>query len=189
VTDDIMNNTIHLDPTNTMFYQHADMRDPAIVGFLLVRQCSFGWLLLRLEHEHTRQPKALKPTILSQDAPFWQAILGFIRNAFIMGFAFIRGAQEPNAPIRIHQQHILDRMVFLLTTVVDFLFFGIFRSCYWSFGSIVAKKGGASGSENAVSARNWAANSAAVRAGSKSWLAKAVLRISRRSRTHLLTFD
>lgn len=189
MTDDIVDYPVHFHTANTMLDHHPDVRDPAIIGFLVIGQSAFRWLLLGLEDDHTRQRETLKPSILPQHTSVRQVIVCFIGNPLIMGFAFIRGAQEPNAPIRIHQQHILDRMVFLLTTVVDLLFFGIFRSRYWSFGSIVAKKGAASGSENAVSACSWAANCAAVRAGSKSWLAKAVLRISSRSRTHLLTFD
>lgn len=189
MTDDIVDDTIDFHTANTMLDQHPDVRDPVIIGFLLLGQCAFGWLLLGLEDNHARQREALKTTILSQHTPVRQVILGFICNPFIMGFAFIRGTQQPDAPIRVDQQHILDGMVFLFATVVDFLFIGIFRSCYRSFRSIVAKKGGASGSTSADSTGSCAANSAAVRAGSKCWLAKAVLRMSSNSCTHLLTFD
>ncbi len=78
-------------------------------------------------------------------------------------------------------------MVFLLATVVDCLFISIFRSCYRSFRAIMAKKGGASGSSGVVAACNWAANAAAVRAGSPHWRAKAASRMSNNSRTHVLT--
>jgi hypothetical protein len=71
-----------------------------------------------------------------------------------MGFACIRGAQEPDAPTRIHHQHIFDGMVFLLATVVDFLLLRVFWSCYRSFCAILAEKRGASGSSSTVSARN-----------------------------------
>jgi hypothetical protein len=167
VTDDIVNDPIDFHTANTMLDQHPDVRYPLVVSFFVIGQCSVAWLLLGLEDDHARQREALKATILPKHTPFWQVILRFIRNPFIMGFACIGGAQEPDAPVRIHQQHILDRMVFLLATVVDFLLIAVFRSCYRSFGSIMAKKGGASGSRSAVSACNWAANSAAVRAGSK----------------------
>src|SRR5207249_474804 len=178
-----------LDTTNTVFHQHADMRYPAIVGFLFVGQRSFGWLLLGLQDDYARQRETLKPTILSQNAPLRQLILRFIRNPFIMRFPFIRGAQEPDGPVCIHNHHVFDGMVFFLATVVDFLFIGISRPRYRSLCAIMAKKGGASGSTSAVSACNWAVNSAAVRAGSKRWLAKAVFKISSNSCTHLLTFD
>ena len=148
MTDDIVNNPINLDTTNTMLHQHADMRYPAIVSFFVVRQPSFGWFLLRLKYDHTRQAEPLKPSILPQHAALWQLVLGFIGNPFIMGFAFVCRAQKPDAPVRIDQQHILDRMLFLLATVVDCLLIGIFRSRYRSFRAIVAKKGGASGSSS-----------------------------------------
>jgi hypothetical protein len=189
VTDDIVDDTIDFHTTNTVFDQHPDVRYPLVVGFLVIGQCSIAWFLLGLEEAHTWQGEPLKPTILPKHAAFWQAILGFIGNPFIMRFPFIGRAQEPDAPTRIHNDHIFDGMLFLLATVVDFLFIAVFRSCYWSFRAIMAKKGGASGSISADSACSWAAKSAAVRAGSTPWPAKAVFRMSSNSRTHLLTFD
>ena len=189
MTDDIVNDSIDFYTANTVLDQHPDVRYPLVVGFFLIGQCAVAWLLLRLEDDHSRQRKALKPTILPEHAPFWQTILSFVGDPFIMHFPYIGRAQEPDVSSRIHQQHILDRMIFLFATVVDFLFIAVFRSCYRSFGAILAKKGGASGSIGVVSACNWAANSAAVRAGSKLWLSKALLRMSSNSRTHLLTFD
>jgi hypothetical protein len=141
MTDDIVDDPIDFHTANTVLDQHPDVRYPLIVGFFLIGQCAVAWLLLGLEDDHARQGEPLKPTILRQHAAFWQAILGFIRNPLIMRFAFICRAQKPDAPSRIHQQHILDGMVFLLATVVDFLLISIFRSCYRSFGAIVAKKG------------------------------------------------
>lgn len=146
MTDDIVDNPIDFHTTNTVLDQHPDMRYPLVVGFFLIGQCAVAWFLLGLEDDHTWQREPLKPTILPQHAAFWQAILSFIGNPFVMRFAFIRRAQEPDPPVGIHNDDILDGMVFLLATVVDFLLEGIFRSCYGSFGCIVAKKGGASGS-------------------------------------------
>lgn len=184
-----MDDTIDFHTTNTVLNQHPDVRDPLIVGFFVIGQCAVAWLLLGLEDDHSWQRETLKATILPKYTSFWQTILGLIRNPFIMHSSCIGGAQEPDPPTRIHQQHILERMVFLLATVVDFLLISVFRSCYRSFRAIVAKKGGASGSRCTVSACKWAANSAALRAGSKLWLAKAASKMSSNSRTHLLTFD
>ena len=166
MTDDIVNDTIDFHTTNTVLDQYPDVRDPLVVGFFLSGQCAVAWLLLGLEDAHSRQREALKPTILPKDTPVWQTILGVIGNPFVMDSSCIGGAQEPDPPGCIDEQHILDGMVFLFATVVDFLLIGIFRSCYRSFRAIMAKKGGASGSSSVVSACNWAANSAAVRAGS-----------------------
>ena len=189
MTDDVVDDTIDFHTTNTVLDQHSDVRNPLIVGFFLIGQCSVVRFLFWLQDDHAWQCETLKTRILPQHTAFWQVILGFIRNPFIMSFAFICGTQEPDAPVRIHHQHIFDRVVFLLATVVEFLFIRIFRSCYWSFRAILAKKGGASGSLGSISVFKWAANSAAVRAGSKDWLAKAMFRMSSNSRTHLLTFD
>ncbi len=183
-----MNDTVDFHTANTMLNQHSDVCYPLVVRFFIIGQCSVAWLLLGLEDAHTRQCEPLKPTILSKHAPFWQAILGFSRDPFIMHFPCIRGAQEPYAPVRIHNHHIFAGMVFLLATVVDFLFISVFRPCYRSFRAIMAKKGGASGSPGADSARSWAASSAAVRAGRRCWRAKATFRMSSNRRTHVLTF-
>lgn len=183
-----MDDTIDFHTTNTMLDQHSDVRYPLIVGFFFITQPAVAWLLLGLKDRHPRQRETLKPAILPKHASFRQTILGLVRNPFIMHSSCICSAQKPDPPTRIHQQHILDRMVFLLPAVVDFLLIGIFRACYRSFGSIVAKKGGASGSRYSVSSCNRAANSAALRAGSKLWLPKAASKISSNSRTHLLTF-
>ena len=189
MTDDIVNYPIDFHTANTVLNQHSDVRDPLIVGFFVRTQCAALRLLLRLEDDHARQGKTLKATILRQDAAFWQAIVGFICDPFVMDSPSICCAQEPYTPVRIYNNHIFDRMVFLLATVVDFLLIAVFRSCYRPFCAILAKKGGASGSKSAVSTRSACANSDAVRAGSSCCCAKAAFRMSRSSRTHLLTFD
>lgn len=188
MADDIVDDSIDFHTTNTVLDHYPDVRYPLVVGFFLSGQCAVAGLLLGLEDDHAWQTKALKATILSKHAAFRQFIRRLIGNPFIMGFPFIRRAQEPDRTTRIHQQHIFDSMVFFLAAIVDFLFIGVFWSCYRSFSAIMAKKGGASGSRSTVSACKWAANSAAVREGSKLWLAKAAVRMSSNSRTHLLTF-
>ncbi len=162
-----MNDPIDFHTANTVLDQYPDVRYPSIVGFFVIGQCAALRLFLRLQDDYTWQAEALKAAILPQHATFWQAILGFFGNPFVMRFAFIGRAQEDDPAARIHQQYILDGMLFLLTTVIDGLLISIFWSCYRSFGSILAKKGGASRSSGVVSACSIAANSAAVRAGSK----------------------
>ena len=189
MTDYIVDYAIDFYTTDTMLDQYPELRDPAILRFLVLSQRAIAWLLFGLEDDHRGQAETLKASILPQHAAFWQPILRFIRNPFIVNFAGIRGAQKPNAPSRIHNQHILDSMVFLLATVVDFLLLRIFWSCYRSFCSVVTEKRGASGSSSTISSRSRTASSAALRAGNSRWAAKAWFKISRSSRTHLLTFD
>jgi len=162
-----MHDPIDFHTTNTVLNQYSDVRDPLVVSFFVRAQCAALRLLLRLKGDHARQAKTLKATILRQDASFWQHILGFVGDPFVMCFPCVGRAQEDDAPTRIHNHHIFDGMLFLLAAVVDFLLIAVFGSCYWSFRSILAKKGGASGSNGVVSACNSAANSAALRAGSK----------------------
>jgi hypothetical protein len=184
-----MNNAIYLDTTNTVLNQYPDVRNPSVLAFLFVRQASFRWFLLRLQDNHSRQVKPLKTRILRQDASFWQAIACLIRYALIVSFSFIRQAQEAYRPVPVNEQNIFDRVFLFLPAVIDFLLLAIFWSCYRSFCAIMAEKRGASGSISTASARNCSASSAAVRAGNNRWAARASFRISRSSRTHLLTFD
>jgi hypothetical protein len=183
-----MNDPIDFHTANTVLDQHPDMRYPLVIRFFFLGQCIVAWLLLGLEEDHAWQCEPLKPRILRQHTPFWQAILGFICDPFIVGFPYIGHAQEPDASGRINDQHIFDGMVLLLATIVDFLLIRILRTCYWSFGAIMTEKRGASGSSSSSSARNCSASSAAVRAGKSRWPAKASSKISSNSRTHLLTF-
>src|SRR5262249_6915169 len=189
VTDNIMDDTIDFHTSNTVLDQHPDVRYPPVIGFLIICQRSVAWLLLRLKDIHSWQSEALKSTILRQHTSIRQLILSFICDAFVVYSPGVCRTQEPYAPTRIHDNHIFDRMVFLLAAVVDFLFFGIFRSRYWPFCGILAKKGAASGSLSTISTRIWAANSDALRAGSSCCCAKAAFRMSSSNRTHLLTFD
>jgi len=182
-----MHNPIDFHTTNTVLDQHSDMRYPLVLRFFFLAQAAVAWLLLGLENDHAWQCEPLKPRILCQYTPFWQAVFGFIRDPFIVGLPFIADAQEGDTPTRINDQHIFDGMVLLLAAVVDFLLLGILRTCYWSFGAIVTEKRGASGSSSTISARNCSASCAAVRAGKSRWAAKASSKISSNSRTHLLT--
>lgn len=182
-----MYNPIDFDTANTVLDQHPDVRDPLVVRFFLCTQCAAPWLLLGLKDRHSGQCEALKATILPKHTALWQSILGFICDAFIMHSSDIGRAQEHDPPIGVDQQYILDRMVFLFAAVVDFLLLTILGSCYWPFGSIVTKKGGASGSSVNVSLCKRLVSSAALREGSKLWFANALSKTSSSSRTHLLT--
>jgi len=141
VTDDIVDNPIDFYTANTMLNQYPDMRYPLVVSFFLLSQAAVAWLLLGLEDDDTRQCETLKAGILCQHTSFWQALLCRIRNPFIMGFTRIGRAQEPDPSRRVDQQHILDGVVFLLATGVDFLLIVIFWPCYRSLCSLMAKKG------------------------------------------------
>ena len=78
MTDTIVDNPIDFHTTNTMLDQHPDVRNPLVVGFFIISQCTLAWLLLGLEDRHSRQREALKATLLPKDTSFWQTVLGCI---------------------------------------------------------------------------------------------------------------
>src|SRR5690242_12809139 len=112
-----MDNTIDFHAANTVLHQHSDMRYPSVVGFFILCQRSVAWPLLRLKDDHPRQCKSLETTILCQDTALRQLILSFIRDAFVVYSPGVCRAQEPYTSVRIHNNHILYRMVFLLAAV------------------------------------------------------------------------
>ncbi len=165
MTDDIVNNTIAFHTSDTMLDMHADSRYAFVFRFFFGGQGAFWGFLLWLYDCYSWQGKALECTILCQLAAFRQLILRFVRNPFVMRFAFIGGTQKADIAELIDHQDIFDRVILLFAAVVDGLFLVVQGSCYRPFGAILIKRGAASSSSTAA-IWMWAANSAAVRAGS-----------------------
>jgi hypothetical protein len=166
MTNDIVNDTIAFHTSDTMLDMYADSRNAFVFRLFFGGQCAFWWFLLWLHDGYSWQAEALECAILCQLATFGQLILRFVRNPFVMRFPFIGGTQKADIAGLIDYHHIFDRVIFLFAAVVDSLFLVIQGSCYRPFGAIMIKRG-ADSSSRAGAAWSWAANSDAVRAGSK----------------------
>ena len=91
-------------------------------------------------------------------------------QALIRGLAFIRVTQEAHATSLVDHEEVFERVTLLLAAVIFLWLFRIGRAVARTFSAILPKRGvGALSSVACV--LNSAANSAAVRAGSRSWSA------------------
>jgi len=115
---------------------------------------------------------ALEPHVLRETTPGREGIALQIREAFIIGFPFIGGTQEANEAGLIDHEEVVDRMAFLLAAVVVLLVLGIDWAMDWSLRTIMPTREMVD-LPSVACGLNIPANSAAVRAGSSSWSAKA----------------
>ena len=127
---------------------------------------------LGLEHRAPRQDNSLEALILLQTTARGKRIASLRRQTLIRRVAFRGSAQKENVTGLIAHQHILQRVPFLLATVIFLLVFWILGALDGAFGPLVQKKG-AVGAPSASCRANSPANSSAVRAGRRCWLANA----------------
>jgi hypothetical protein len=170
--DFILDDPITFHPTNGVFNADSDRGDTTIRGFL--RGCKFSsrGFFLGLDDRHVLQAESLEALILIQTAARWQGIPSQLCQALIRGFAFTGVAQEAHLTRLSDHQEVFECVTLLLATVILLVRFGIGRAVDRTFGAIMPKRGVVDcPSVECVS--NLAANSAAVRAGSRSWSAHA----------------
>ena len=125
-----------------------------------------------MDDRDVRQEKSLEAFILIQATAGWQGIAGQLSNALIRGFPFTGVAQEAYVTSLVDHEEVFERVTLLLAAVIFLLLFGIARAVDRTFSTIMPKRGVVD-LPSVVRVLNIAANSAAVRAGSKSWSAKA----------------
>jgi hypothetical protein len=152
-----------------MFNTDSDRRDRPIGRFLRWGEFTARRFFLRLDDGDPVEEKALEAHILIETTPVRQGIALQLGQAFIIGLPFIRGTQEADVTALIDHEKVLDRVALLLATVEFLLVLGIGRTVDRSLSTIMPKRGVV----ELLSVSNMSANSAAVRAGSRSWLAKA----------------
>jgi hypothetical protein len=137
----VFDDPITLDAADHMFNMHSDATYPTIFFFFFLRQLSTTRLFLRLEDRDTFWPEALKSCVLPQDTP-WREVIAFtVCDPLVMPFPFPCSTQTANTPEAISNQNSLDSVLPLLSTIMQELFIWVRRSIYWSFSSIMEKKG------------------------------------------------
>jgi hypothetical protein len=171
-TDFVFHDPIAFHPTDRMFNTDSDRRDPSIGGSLRRREFTPTGFFLGLDDRDPSQDEPLEAHILVEITPKRQGIARQLREAFIMGFAFIGRTQEANVTALIDHEQVLERVALFLATVVFLLVLGISRAVDRSFSAIMPKRGDVGPSFECWVERR-VANSSAVRAGSRSWWANA----------------
>src|SRR6266545_6077462 len=159
-------------PANRVFNADSDRRDPPIGGFLGGSEFPPTGFFLGLEERDPLLEESLEALLLIQAAARWQGIARQLRQALIRRFAFTGMAQEANMTRLIDHEEVFERVTLLLATVILLLLFGICRAVDRTFGAIMPKRGVVD-LPSVACVSNIAAHSAAVRAGSSSWSAKA----------------
>src|SRR5918992_65079 len=159
-------------PANRVFDPDSDGRDRTIGRFLQGREFTPARFLLGLDDGHSGQNKSLESHILIETTPRGERIALKVCEALIMHLAFIGSAQKANMTGLIDHEEVFERVALLLATVMLLLFFRVSRTLDWAFSTIMPKRGGLAPSCAWLAASS-AANSAAVRAGNRSWWANA----------------
>ncbi len=130
-----------LDSADRMLDPNSNAVDATIFFLFFRSQCSTTRLFLRLYDRNAIDIKALKSHILIQRTSGRKLIAFTISCPFIMTRSFPGFTQTPHSAMLINNDDVLDRVVFLLATVIPFLFFRVTRSIYRSFCSVMDKKG------------------------------------------------
>jgi hypothetical protein len=168
----VFDDTATFDPANGVLDADADRRDGTIGRLLWWGECPSRRLFLGLDDGDPLARIALEAPVLIQTTAGREGIPLQLREDFIMDLPFIGGTQEANLAGLIDHEEVFERVAFLLAAVVVLLVLGIGWAMDRSLSTIMPKRGVVD-LPSVVCGLNIAANSAAVRAGSKSWSAKA----------------
>ena len=170
--DDVLHDPVAFHPPNGVFDPHANRRNLTIRRLLRGCEVPTTRFFLGLHDRHPWQEESLEPLILIQTTPEGQGIGCHLRQADIRCFAFTGRTQEANVTALIDYEAVFERVTLLLATVVFFLLLRILRTLDGSLSTIMPKRGAVEGTSVSGLASS-AANSSAVRAGRRSWSAKA----------------
>jgi hypothetical protein len=168
----VFHHPIPLHPTNRVFNTDSDGRDGTIACLLRWRELPARGLLLGLEDGQPLTHIPPEAHILIETTAGWEGIAFELSDAFIICLPFIGSTQETHMTGLIDHEEVVDRMALLLAAVVVLLVLGIGWTVDRSLRTIMPKRGD-SGTPAVRLAASIAANSSAVRAGRRSWCAKA----------------
>jgi len=171
-TDFVLHDPVAFHPTNRVFNPDSEGGNPTIRRLLGGCEFPSTRFFLRLDDGHVLQAEALEAPILIQAAARWQGITSKLRQALIRGFAFRGVAQEAHVTGLGNHEEVFERVTLLLAAVICLWLFGIDWAVDRTFRAIMPKRGVVA-LPPVAGVLNIAANSAAVRAGSRSWSAKA----------------
>src|ERR687887_620283 len=171
-TDFILHDPVAFYPTNGVLNSDSDGRNPTIRRFLRGGEFSSRRFFRGLDDCDVLQAEALETLILIQATTRWQGIASQLGHALIRGFTFIAVAQKAHMTGLVDHEEVFERVTLLLAAVIFLLRFGIGRAVDRTFSAIMPKRGGGE-LPSVACVSNIAANSSAVRAGSRSWSAKA----------------
>ena len=159
-------------PTHGGFNPDADGRDPTSGRVRRRGEFPATRCLLRWDERAAQQEKALEALLLIQATAGWQGRACPLCQALIRGFPCTGVAQDAHGTGRVAHEEGCARVALLRTAGIFGLLLRVFRPREWSCGPIMNQR--AEGAEASVGGLiSLAATSSAVRAGSRSWAARA----------------
>jgi hypothetical protein len=170
--DVVLHEPVAFHPTNRVFNPNADGGNSTIGRLLRRGEFPSRWCLLGLDDRDARQEKSLETFIWIQATTGWQGIACQLGHALIRGFPFTGVAQAAHVTGLVAHEEVFARVTLLLAAVIFLLLFGIGRAGERTFSAIMPTRGVVE-LPSVACVLNIAAHSAAVRAGSSSWSAKA----------------
>jgi hypothetical protein len=170
--EDVLHDPVTFHPPNGMFDPHTNGRNPPIHRLLRRGEFPTTRFFLGLNDRHPRQAEALETLILIQTTPEGQGIACHLRHAEIGRFAFTGRTQEANVTALIDHEEVFERVPLLLATVIFCLLLRILRPLDRPLSTIMPKRGAVEVA-SVLGFASSVANSSAVRAGRRSWSAKA----------------
>jgi hypothetical protein len=170
--DFVFHHPIAFHPTKGVFNTASHRRDPAIGGVLQRREFTPTGFFLGLDDGDPSQDEPLDAHLLGETTPQRPGLARQLREAFLLGFAFIGRTQEAHVTALLDHDQVFERVALLLATLVFLLCLGIGRAVDRALSPIRPTRGDVSPSFDWVAVRR-VANASAVRAGSRSWCANA----------------
>jgi hypothetical protein len=137
----VFHDSLPLDTANHVFDMHTYATNASVFFFFCIRKLSTTRLFLRLQHGNAFRSESLKARVLSHRTALGKLIRFTINDVFVMTFALPGYTQTSNATETIRDQNMLDGVLLLLSAIIQLLLIWVVWPIYWSFCSIVEKKG------------------------------------------------
>jgi hypothetical protein len=170
--DVVLHHPVTFHPTHGVFNTNSDGSNTTIRGFLRGRECPSRRLFLGLDNGDVLEAESLDAFILIPTAARRQRLPSQCCHVLLRGLAFRRVTQEAHGARRREHEEVFAGVTRLLAPVRFLLRFGVGWAVDWTVGAILPKRAMVALSSVAC-VLNSAANSSAVRAGRRSWLAQA----------------
>jgi hypothetical protein len=170
--DDVLHDPVAFHPANGMFDPHTNRRKLLIQRLLRRGEFPTTRFFLGLNDRHPRQEASLEAFILIQTTPERQGIACHLRHAKSRRVAFTGRTQETNVTALIDHEEVFARVPLLLATVIFFLLFRILRPLDRPLRTLMPTREAVEDT-SVLGLASSVANSSAVRAGRRSWSAKA----------------
>jgi hypothetical protein len=141
-TDFILHDPVTFHPTNRVFNADSDGGNTTIRGLLRGGEVSSRRFFLGLDDHDVLQTESLEALLLIQTAAKGQGIPSQLCQALIRGVAFTGVTQETHVTGLVNDAEVVERVAFLLATVILLLLLRVGRALDWTFGAIMPKWGG-----------------------------------------------